>query len=213
MARERRRTYQAEETPSFLQEEPNVDLEALSDEELEALLFEEEPRSTSGSAFNLPTVAGLSLIVIGMVYIFQYLGMWNGVNVAQIAAFLPWLAGILIILVGLGVLSWRPRKKAKLRRKKGAREVVKGRTRVVEEAEVRVEGKKRLTKSRDKKITGVCAGIADYFNIDPTLVRIAFVIGTIVTNGAFLLAYVILSIVMPQDQRSAGEERITIIRD
>lgn len=212
MARERKKTYQVENSSPFLREEPGVDLEALSDEELEALLFEEDTGKSSSSAFNLPTVAGLSLIVVGMVYIFQHLGMWNGLDVSTFVGFLPWLAGILIILVGLGVLSWRPRKKAKVRPRKVRRESARGRGAVVEEAEVRVEGKKRLMKSRDKKIAGVCAGIADYFNIDPTLVRIAFVIGTLVTNGAFLLAYVILSIVMPKEE-PAGEDRITIIRD
>ncbi|MFW5955691.1 MAG: PspC domain-containing protein [Rhodothermales bacterium] len=211
MPRERSKTYPREESPFSLNAERNVDLESLSDDELEALLFEEESAPTKGSPFNLPTIAGLSLIVIGMVYIFQYLGMWNGMDVAQLAQILPWLAGILIILVGLGVLSWRPRKKARVRRRRTVRDEPVSRERV-EQAEMRVESKKRLTKSADKKIAGVCAGIADYFNIDPTLVRIAFVVGTIVTNGAFLAAYIVLSLVMPK-QQPLSEERITIIRD
>lgn len=212
MARERRRTYTPGDSANFLRDDPGLDLEAMSDEELEALLFEEEPEKSGTSAFNLPTVAGLSLIVIGMVYIFQHLGMWSGIDVTQWVGFLPWLAGILIILTGLGVLSWRPRKRATVKRRKVHRERMAGRERVVEEAEIRVKGKRRLTKSDDKKVAGVCSGIADYFNIDPTLVRIAFVVGTLVTNGAFLLAYVVLSFVMPKDD-DAGEERITIIRD
>ena len=92
----------------------DVDLEALSDEEVEALLFEEEDASRSG-IWNLPTISGLSLIVIGMVYLFQEMGMWSGFDVSALAAMLPWMAGVLIILLGFGVLSWRPkrRKKAK----------------------------------------------------------------------------------------------------
>ncbi|ARA94962.1 hypothetical protein AWN76_000090 [Rhodothermaceae bacterium RA] len=73
--------------------------------------------------------------------------------------------------------------------------------------------KKRLTKSRNKKIAGVCGGIAEYFNIDPTLVRIAFVIGLIVSQGTFLAAYILLSFVMPKPESLPPEERITIIRD
>ncbi|RMF51829.1 MAG: PspC domain-containing protein [Bacteroidetes bacterium] len=76
--------------------------------------------------------------------------------------------------------------------------------------------KRRLRKSRNKKIAGVCAGIAEYFNIDPTLVRIAFVIGTIASGGPFLLAYLILAMIMPgpgDPPPLSDEERIRIIRD
>lgn len=210
MSNERQQTYRPA-TGTTLREDIGLDLEAMSDEELEALLFEEDDQPASKGAFNLPTVAGLSLIVVGMIYIFQHLGMVTGLDVTQWVQILPWLAGILIILLGLGVLSWRPRKKATVRKRKTRKEASTAQTRV-EEAELKVEGKKRLVKSKDKKLTGVCAGIADYFNIDPTLVRIAFVIGTLVTNGAFLLAYIILSIVMPKDTPPT-EDRITIIRD
>lgn len=190
-----------------------MDLEALSDEELEALLFEDDDSSQTNSALNLPTVAGLSLIGIGMLYLFQHLGMFAGFDITQWVVILPWIAGILIILLGLGVLSWRPRKKARVKRK-AVRTKVSTEGTQVEEVEVRVNQKKRLTRSRDKKIAGVCAGIAEYFNIDPTLVRVVFLVGTIVTNGAFLLAYIVLSVVMPKEKLpSASEERITIIRD
>lgn len=57
---------------------------------------------------------------------------------------------------------------------------------------------KRLRKSRDKKIAGVCGGVADYFGIDPTLVRVAWALLTILTVGfPGLLIYVILALVMP----------------
>lgn len=41
----------------------------------------------------------------------------------------------------------------------------------------------------DGKVAGVCAGIADYFETDPLLVRAVFVIGTLVGFGSFLLIY------------------------
>ena len=74
-------------------------------------------------------------------------------------------------------------------------------------------GRGRLQKSPNKKVAGVAGGIADYFGIDPTLVRIAFVIGTIASQGTFLLGYIILSFVMPAPDKPSLEERITIIRD
>lgn len=56
---------------------------------------------------------------------------------------------------------------------------------------------KRLYKSsHDRKVAGVCAGIAEYFSIDPTLVRVAWVIFTAMA-GAGLIAYIACAIVMP----------------
>ncbi len=58
---------------------------------------------------------------------------------------------------------------------------------------------KRLYKSRtDKKLDGVCAGIAKYFNLDPTLVRIALVAFCLL-GGSGILAYIICAIVMPRE--------------
>ena len=59
--------------------------------------------------------------------------------------------------------------------------------------------KKRLYKSNtDKKLDGVCAGIANYFDIDPTLIRLAWVIFSLV-GGSGVLAYIIAAIVMPRE--------------
>jgi phage shock protein C len=56
---------------------------------------------------------------------------------------------------------------------------------------------KRLMRSvRDKKIAGVCAGIAEYFDLDPTLVRVLWLIAIFFGGTGFLL-YIILWIVLP----------------
>ena len=58
---------------------------------------------------------------------------------------------------------------------------------------------KRLYKSNtDRKLDGVCAGIANYFNIDPTLIRLAWVIFTL-AGGCGLIAYIIAAIIMPRE--------------
>ena len=58
---------------------------------------------------------------------------------------------------------------------------------------------KKLYRSRSNRmICGVCGGIAEYFNIDPTLVRLAWVIFTCASFGAGILAYIISSIVIPK---------------
>ena len=57
---------------------------------------------------------------------------------------------------------------------------------------------KRLYKSNtDKKLDGVCAGIAEYFNIDPTVVRLLWVLAVLFV-GCGVLAYIVAAIVMPR---------------
>lgn len=60
-----------------------------------------------------------------------------------------------------------------------------------------METKKRLYKSKsDKKLCGVCGGIAEYFEVDSTLIRLAWIL-LVATIGTGLLAYIIALIVMP----------------
>jgi phage shock protein C len=61
---------------------------------------------------------------------------------------------------------------------------------------------KRLYKSRnDKMLFGVCAGVAEYFNVDPTLIRLAAVV--LVFTSVGVPAYIIAAIVMPEAPREA----------
>lgn len=60
--------------------------------------------------------------------------------------------------------------------------------------------KKRLCKSRtDKKIDGVCAGIAEYFDVDPTVIRLAWVIFSL-CGGSGVLAYIICVLIIPEKE-------------
>ena len=56
---------------------------------------------------------------------------------------------------------------------------------------------KRLIKSTNKKLFGVAGGLADYFNVDPTLVRVGFVVLFIICVPASLVGYIALAILMP----------------
>lgn len=57
--------------------------------------------------------------------------------------------------------------------------------------------KARLCKSRNKMIAGVCGGIAEYFSIDPTLIRLAWVLFCAL-GGSGVLAYIIAAIIIPE---------------
>ena len=66
--------------------------------------------------------------------------------------------------------------------------------------------KKKLCKSRkNKMIGGVCGGLAEYFNVDPTIVRIVAGILCLL-KGAGLVVYLIACIVMPYDDEDFSDE-------
>ena len=59
------------------------------------------------------------------------------------------------------------------------------------------EAKKLYRSSTDKKIFGVCGGLAEYLDADPTVVRVIAVL-LILCGGLSLLAYLILALIMPE---------------
>ncbi|OCH97217.1 hypothetical protein A8135_03725 [Legionella jamestowniensis] len=59
------------------------------------------------------------------------------------------------------------------------------------------DSKKRLYRSRrDKMIAGVCGGLADYFNMDPTVMRLIFIL-LLLLGGSAILVYLIMWLVVP----------------
>lgn len=56
---------------------------------------------------------------------------------------------------------------------------------------------KKLTKSSNRMLCGVCAGLAEYFGIDPTVVRLLWVILTF-CGGSGIIAYIIAAIIIPE---------------
>lgn len=56
---------------------------------------------------------------------------------------------------------------------------------------------KRLVK-KEKKIFGVCSGLGHYFDVDPTIIRVIFLIA-VLGFGTGLLVYLVLALVMPED--------------
>ncbi len=58
--------------------------------------------------------------------------------------------------------------------------------------------KKLYKSSKDKNLDGICGGIAEYFNIDSTLVRLLWVIFSL-SGGAGILAYIICMLIIPSE--------------
>ncbi|MFO7944686.1 MAG: PspC domain-containing protein [Anaerolineales bacterium] len=58
---------------------------------------------------------------------------------------------------------------------------------------------KKLYRSReDRMIAGVCGGMGEYFEVDPTLIRLLFVFGTFATGSGLLWVYLIMMIIVPE---------------
>ena len=65
-----------------------------------------------------------------------------------------------------------------------------------------VQQSQRLYKSRDDRfLFGVAGGLAEYFDIDPVLVRVGWVLLTVVTGGIAALVYLVMAIVTPSGRR------------
>jgi phage shock protein PspC (stress-responsive transcriptional regulator) len=77
-------------------------------------------------------------------------------------------------------------------------------------------GPRRLTRSRDRKLGGVAGGIADYLGIDPTLVRLGFLLAIFI-GGAGVIAYLVAWIVLPEGDGNspdgAGRPPMRVRRD
>lgn len=56
---------------------------------------------------------------------------------------------------------------------------------------------KKLYKSRDRILAGVCGGIAEYFGVDPTLIRVIWAV-LICCFGTGILAYIICMLIIPE---------------
>ncbi|WP_025642567.1 PspC domain-containing protein [Schnuerera ultunensis] len=59
--------------------------------------------------------------------------------------------------------------------------------------------KKLKRSSSDKILAGVCGGIGEYFNVDPVIVRILWVLITFMPGGPGLLAYIVCALIIPED--------------
>ena len=63
---------------------------------------------------------------------------------------------------------------------------------------------RRLYRSHDRQLAGVAGGMAEYLDVDPTVIRIGWILITIVTGGLGLIAYLLLALVIPTPPYAAG---------
>ena len=63
-----------------------------------------------------------------------------------------------------------------------------------------MNGKRLYRSESSRMLCGVCAGIAEYFNLDPTLIRLAWALFCIL-GGSGVLAYILAAIIIPPERR------------
>ena len=59
--------------------------------------------------------------------------------------------------------------------------------------------KRLVRRSDDRMVAGVCSGVADYFGVDVTLVRLVTVVGALFGFGSLILAYVVAWALLPEE--------------
>ena len=63
-----------------------------------------------------------------------------------------------------------------------------------------MSNERRLYRSQDNRMVGgVCAGLGEYIGIDPTVIRLLFVLGTIFGLGSLIVVYLVLLLVIPEE--------------
>ncbi len=172
----------------------------VSNRDLEATLQDylsdtpEQAKKKKG-VLNLQTVMGVTMLVVAAFAVLQVflpfdteLSGWMG--------FLSVTGAALTLITGLGWLSRPPKPKKKARPEIRLSDEVSGTDSYA------LSKKKRFTKSAtDRKLFGVAGGIAEYLGMDPTLVRVLFVVFTFIGSGSPILAYLFLAMFVPNPPR------------
>lgn len=187
--------------------------------------FLEEEKKANTNIWNFATIAGIAMFFVGMVYLVQSIGLGIGPDLSGIVEVMPLIGGILVTLVGFGFLVGdRKKEKSEKKKKKSQKfdfdfdDDVKEEFSLKNDLDSKFSGKKRssgskqsfdsfalrqskkLYKSRtNKKWAGVCGGLAKYFGISATVVRLLFVITFFAGSGTSLLVYIALAIALDKE--------------
>ncbi|RXZ84797.1 PspC domain-containing protein [Paenibacillaceae bacterium] len=64
--------------------------------------------------------------------------------------------------------------------------------------------KKLYRSTRDKKLLGLCGGVAEMMNIDATLLRVLFIVAVVLSSGGLILVYILAGLVVPKEPPYSG---------
>ena len=113
------------------------------------------------------------------------------------------MSWIFTVALGIGIGYFAFQSLKRNNEEKQNEEFESAETETAEAAETtRTAGVKRICKSAtDKKLAGVCGGIAEYFGVDSTIIRLVFAL-LVVGWGTGILAYIIAALVLPEADKA-----------
>jgi phage shock protein C len=157
------------------------------------------PVQPSGSPFSQPAdkrrFFGITLVLLGAFVLLINLGWIADVNWWSFSHSVL-LPSLLVLLGIILIYSYRRRRASPEAAVAGGVEAAAG------AAGEPVRAKELRRSTKDRKVFGVCGGIADYFNLDPTIVRVLYLVVVLASFGWGLLLYIILAVVMPEEKPS-----------
>lgn len=197
------RSSSSEASFSPLEEE---ELNAFSEEELDHM-FAPGSNGSSNRFGRIATATGIGMMLILSLYLiaeFTTMGfLSSSLGIGMV--------GMMMALIGFGVFSGRDKKTAEGKSsskstKASVEEKVEAKLREAraaldaENAESGAGSSSRLRRSSENKLFGVCAGLGEYFGLDVTLVRAAFLIGLLLSAGQMTIVYLGLAYIMPKPE-------------
>jgi phage shock protein PspC (stress-responsive transcriptional regulator) len=70
------------------------------------------------------------------------------------------------------------------------------------------KGKRLYRSADDRKLAGICGGLGEYLDCDPTLVRVAWVVLTFLSAGVAILAYLVLIFIIPKEDELRSPAKV-----
>ncbi len=132
---------------------------------------------------------GSLLIVVGLFLILRQMGLFYTFHFWNI----PWQSVWAIVLITIGGVLLYNRLKDN-----------------GETTEENVSGKKLYRSRVQKMIAGVCGGLAEYFELDVSIVRVLSVIGTFITAGLGVIVYIVMAIMIHEDPEQLEDKSIEV---
>lgn len=158
--------------------------------------FDDEATTTSPIKNDKTVFWGALLIIIGIALVFRQMGFFQYFHIFDI----PWqmIWAILLILLGAFLLLNR--------NKIGNEQKDMDSTKTGSDPLRESNEKPQIYRSRDNKmIAGVCGGLATYFKMDPTLVRLLYVLVSLASVGIGVVVYIVMMIVFPEEPLRSSE--------
>ena len=136
---------------------------------------------------------GIALVTIGILLLLANMEIFHVFNFLEDA--FEYVFPVLLIILGMAIIYYR---QSQTQTTKETSEKEQSSTSSEYSSQTRSYRQYRRSSS-DKKIFGVCGGLAQYFDIDPSLIRMLYVVLCLASFGAGLVLYVLIAIIVPYD--------------